>query len=113
MHHETSELWARVLTTLDEFRESGLLSFILLSPTFLTCKINTPTLMGLLLIEKCHRKWLIEVARMAGSPTCWTELPSLQLAGYIQPPALPSRLPDQPAGAESLLLQSHSFYSLN
>lgn len=78
MHHETSEFWARVLTTLDEFRESGLLSFILLSPTFLTCKINTPTLMGLLLIEKCHRKWLTEVAHMAGSPH--------MLDGTPQPP---------------------------
>ena len=69
--------------------------------------------MGLLLIEKCHHKWLIEVAHMAGSPTCWTELPSLQLPGYIQPPTLPSQLPDQPTGAESLSLQSHSFHSLD
>ena len=113
MHHEMSEFWVRVLTTLDEFRESGLLSLILLSLTFLTCKINTPTLMGLLLIEKCHRKWLIEAAHMAGPPTCWTELPSLQLPGYIQPPTLLSQLPDQPMGAESLSLQSHFFHSLN
>ena len=113
MNHEMSEFWVRVLTTLDEFRESGLLSLILLSLTFFTCKINTPILMGLLLIEKCHHKWLTEVAHMAGPPTCWTELPSLQLPGYIQPPTPLSQLPDQPMGAESLSLQSHSFHSLN
>lgn len=94
--------------------ESGLLSFILLSPTFLTCKINTPTLMGLLLIEKCHRKWLTEVAHMAGSPHMLDGTPQpANSPGYIQPPTLPSRLPDQPEGAESLSLQSHSFHSPN